>query len=111
MTRAEIVALMDRKTPVEVYARVFNPDWAKGLAQNVPAHMLHAVVAWVTLGESHDDFLEAVIEGDLFAACALADDVNRHALFRYAVFFHNHAPSLAFKRGALVKWKGMATDA
>jgi hypothetical protein len=111
MTRTEITALMNDHTPTEVYARVFNADWASGLAQNVPAHMLHSVVAWVTLGECYDDFLEAVIEGDLFKACALADDVNRHALFRYAVFFHNHAPALSFKRGALTSWKGMGTDA
>jgi hypothetical protein len=111
MTRTEVLALMDKNTPVEVYARVFSPDWATGLAQNVPAHMLHAVVAWVVLGECYDDFLEAVIEGDLFKACAMADDVNRHALFRYAVFFHNHAPSPSFKRDAIKTWKGMATDA
>jgi len=106
MTRAEIIALMDRLAPVEVYARVFGTDWATGLATTVPAHMLHAVVAWVALGECYDDFLEAVIEGDLHRAASLADDVNRHALFRYALFFHNYAPAQSFKAGALKSWKG-----
>lgn len=107
MTRSEIVALMNNHTPVEVYSRVFGTFWATGLAQNVPPHMLHAVVAWVTLGECHDDFLEAVIEGDLHRAASQADDVNRHALFRYALFFHNYAPSESFKAGALQSWKGV----
>ena len=87
----------------------FGPVIAQGALQAAAFNV--AVVAWVILGECYDDFLEAVIEGDLFTACAMADDVNRHALFRYAMFFHNHAPSLSFKRGAIKSWKGIVTDA
>ena len=64
------------------------------LAEMIPEHMQGAVKRYVEEGIHPGDFLTSVIEHELFVACAVADNVNRHHLFEYACWFHNHAPGL-----------------
>jgi hypothetical protein len=107
MTRHEFLKAFASRGAVGAYETLFGPLWASGLQRYVPQHMHECVILWVALGDLDDDFLRAVVEGDLFEACAAADATNQNALFHYAFFFHNYTPSGCFRRGAADKWKGV----
>lgn len=107
MNRHDILSLIAANEPVQAYEAALGSLWADGLRRFIPEHMHFTVVMWVVFAEDGDTFLDAVVEGDLFKACACADDTNRNMLFNYAMFFHNYTPSGCFKRGALESWKGI----
>jgi hypothetical protein len=91
--------------PVGTYDRLTGGNWGPGLAKWVPENMRPGVVRYVLLGVRPGSFLCAIIEGDYFEACRRADDINRAALWHYAMFFHNYAPGGCFgSRDHLVGW-------
>jgi len=96
MNRTEIVkAIKDHPSP-EAYSLITSEEWANGLDRHIPQHMQNGVVLWVCMGILPGSFLRAVIKNDLFRACRAADETNQRAIFGYANFFHNYAPSDCF---------------
>lgn len=61
------------------------------------AMCMHHIYRWYYEGYSIGDFLTAVVRNDFNNACFLADDVNRKALYLYALFLANKIP-LDYKR-------------
>ena len=59
----------------------------------IPDYMHSWIIRFYENGVPPGEFLTAVIDNDLRAACASADDTNRHLLFNYMMWFHNHAPA------------------
>ena len=56
------------------------------------AMCLHHIYRWYHEGYPIGDFLTAVVRNDFMRACLKADDVNRKALYLYALFLANHMP-------------------
>jgi len=96
MKRADIIEVINGHPSPEAYGLITSEEWANGLDRLIPQHMQNGVVLWVCMGILPGSFLRAVVENDLFGACRAADDVNQNAIFRYANFFHNYAPSECF---------------
>lgn len=71
-------------------------DIQRGVDRHIPEHCRDGVLEYVLHGRPVGSFLEAVFSNEFMGACARADDVNRLALFEYAVFLHNYAPSDAY---------------
>lgn len=59
----------------------------------IPEHMREGLANYVERGYRPGDFLRCVISNDLRGAVAHADDINRHLLYDYVIFFHAYAPS------------------
>jgi hypothetical protein len=99
------VALDIEVDPVGTYDRLTGGKWGPGLAKWVPRYMWPGVARYVLLGVRPGSFLRAIIEGDYFEACRRADDINREALWKYAMFLHNYAPGGCFgSREHLAGW-------
>lgn len=71
---------------------------ARGLMPDIPLmpeeldHVticLHHIYKWYHEGYPLGDFLTAVVRNDFAEACVRADDVNRKALYLYAMFCLN----------------------
>lgn len=88
------------------YGTLVAPDWAAKLTQ-IPGHMHECLVEWVLFGHLEDDFLTAVLNGDLFEAAKTADDANRSKLFEWASVLHNAVPSQCFRPTGVSTWKGL----
>jgi hypothetical protein len=74
---------------------------------NIPLHMHGGIIRYCEDKIPPGSFLTAVINNDLREACARADDINRHALFKYIQWFYNYAPSESWGfEGAVEKWCG-----
>jgi hypothetical protein len=58
----------------------------------LPAYMHGAIIRYYEKGIKPGHFLTAVINNDLKKACRHADDINRHCLFSYVMWFYNEAP-------------------
>lgn len=90
--------------PVGTYGALLGERWADGLL-TLPAHMIDHVSGYVLVGQPPGDFLWAVLCNDLMEAAGRADASNQRALFLYAAFLHNHAPSECFRsRARVVTW-------
>ena len=66
----------------------FSPDDLDHIAM-----CLDHISRWYHEGYPLGDFLTAVVRNDFCEACYHADDVNRKALFLYAIFLANNIPS------------------
>jgi len=80
-------------------------DWvgqnAKSLMSELPlaareldhiAMCIHHIYRWYHEGYPIGDFLTAVVRNDFMSACFKADDINRKALYLYALFLANKVP-------------------
>jgi len=61
-------------------------------ASLLPQHISEGLLRYVEFGVIPGDFLCAVLEGNLFEACARADHVNRHALPTICTFISSYSP-------------------
>lgn len=59
---------------------------------SVPVHMADRIHMYFRYHTEPGSFLYAVLTNDLKAACALADDTNRHRLWDFVYLFYNEAP-------------------
>ena len=75
---------------------------AEGIIPEIPlspterghvAMCLQHICWWYYENRPIGSFLTAVVKNDLLMACLRADDVNRKALFLYALFLSNKIPS------------------
>ncbi len=82
---------------------------AKARISGVPEHCIDGLVRWIVDGIKPGTFLCAVIRNRLVEAASYADDINRHALFAYAVFLVSYAPAGSWGDDALATWKGLET--
>lgn len=69
------------------------------------AMCMHHIYKWYHEGYPIGDFLTAVVRNDFSDACFQADDINRKALYLYALFLANKIP-LDYKRQAIAKANG-----
>ncbi len=58
----------------------------------IPRYMHEGIIEYVENGRPMGSFLTAVFNNDLVTACRHADDTNRHLLFNYVSWLHDHAP-------------------
>ena len=65
-------------------------------SSQVPDHMHEGMIMYLLHGIIPGDFLTAVLENNLMAACGRADAENQHRLFFYAMFLHNYVPRSAY---------------
>ena len=65
----------------------FTPDELDHIAM-----CMHHIYRWYHEGYPIGDFLTAVVRNDFCEACYHADDVNRKALYLYAIFLANKIP-------------------
>ncbi len=65
---------------------------AKLFECGIPESMHGGIIRYYERGIPPGDFLQAVINNDLREACGRADDVNKHLLFNYMMWFYNNAP-------------------
>lgn len=80
-------------------------DSVREEARKLPLHMQEGAMLYVTHGAHPGSFLSAVLRNDLISAAENADDINRYALYEWAVFVYNAVPVMA--RGsqeAIAKW-------
>ena len=71
----------------------------------IPAYMHDGLIFYYENGIPPGSFLTAVINNDLKEACTRADDINRHCLFNYIMWFYNEAPAGSWGyAGAVDKW-------
>ena len=82
--------------PVAAYAKFAGEGDANRFAALIPPHMQGAMVRWIALGIPPADFLRAVLDNDLYAACVKADDANAVRLTDFSRFLLNYAPGLSF---------------
>ena len=89
-------------------------DNAKGLMSDIPlepeeldhvAMCMHHIWRWYSEGYPIGDFLTAVVKDQFSEACIRADDVNRKALYLYAMFCLNKI-GYDYRDKALGKKKG-----
>lgn len=59
-------------------------------------YMADGMKLYLENGIAPGSFMHAVLEGDLFSACARADGINRHNIWKWAEWLHNYAPSGSF---------------
>jgi len=57
----------------------------------IPRYMHGGIIRYYENGIPPGSFLTAVIDNDLKEACGRADDMNRHCLFNYIMWFYNEA--------------------
>lgn len=69
------------------------------------AMCLHHIYLWYFEAHPIGGFLTAIVRNDFNEACFRADDINRKALYLYALFLANKIP-LDYKRKALAEVKG-----
>lgn len=74
---------------------------AKGLIYNMEftsdevdhiSMCMHHIYRWYYEGYPIGDFLTSVVRNDFSEACLRADDINRKALYLYALFLSNKIP-------------------
>lgn len=64
--------------------------------QPIP-HTLHeGLVEYVLVGRPVGHFLTAMLEGDLYQACARADERSRHAMYSIVFWLVNYTPNSCF---------------
>jgi hypothetical protein len=68
------------------------PHIADGL-RHLPTHMHGGIARYIVRGIPPGSFLTAVLSNDLMGAFGKADDENRDALFEWARFIYNFAPT------------------
>lgn len=73
----------------------------------LPSHMEYGTRMWIEEGVIPGDFLQAVIEHDLFESVNYADDENIKALRGWVLFFYNETPTGCHGKGALKNWRGL----
>jgi hypothetical protein len=56
-------------------------------------YMVEAIQRYVEHGLQPGHFLLAVLQNDLYGACARADLVNRHRIFEIVQYLYNEVPS------------------
>lgn len=62
----------------------------------VPSHMHQALRLYFEERLSPGSFLTNILANDFLAAAGYADDINRDALFAYAMWLYNWAPRGAY---------------
>ena len=68
------------------------------------AMCLEHILLWYYKGYPLGNFLTAVVRNDFLDACFRADDVNRKALYLYALFLANQIPA-DYRRKAIEELK------
>ncbi len=91
---------------VEANAKGLMPDTAFTLDElGHIAMCMHHIWQWYFEGRPLGDFLTAVVRDEFSRACLLADDINRKALYLYALFLANKV-GYDYRDKALGKRKG-----
>lgn len=93
-------------------------DWVEANAMGlmpemgfVPEELSHIAMCmehiykWYFEDYSIGDFLTAVVKNDFSYACLQADDINRKALYLYALFLANKIP-YDYRKKAIAKVEG-----
>ena len=75
---------------------ILDPAYFTYRQWQIPSHMVSGIKHYIEHGVSPGSFLTTVIKGDLFDACATADDVNIANLPAYAAYIFNHFPRNAW---------------
>lgn len=86
-------ARMEAIGPGPAYGQLVGSHWGQGLAKYIPLHMQEHVARYVAAGTLEDEFLGAIVCGNLFDSYRLADNINIRCIQDYVKFFYNHAPS------------------
>ena len=77
----------------------------------IPEYMHGGIIRYYENYIKPGDFLTAVINNDLRDACAHADDLNKHCLYNYFLWFYNEAPSGSWGyEGATHDWLMKGAD-
>ena len=88
-------------------ARGLMPDIALSPdEQDHIAMCMYHIYRWYYEGYPLGDFLSAVVRNDFSDACFQADDVNRKALYLYALFLANKIPFDYRKKALAEKTRG-----
>lgn len=69
----------------------------------IPARMMGGLERWIEKGILPGEFLQAVLENNLFAAAGRADSENMFNLPAYCAFLYNECPSNCFGSPEIVK--------
>ncbi len=88
--------LLNDEKHAEAYEQARNVIDRVAMNQLIPPYMHRSLVRYILIGEFPGSFLSAVLDGDLFAVLAYADDTNIKILHQYGNFLHNHAPRACF---------------
>jgi hypothetical protein len=72
----------------------------------VPESLHDGLIAHILTGRRTGDFLRAILENDLYGACARADEDNRYRLYDVVFFLTNYAPSGCWRSPeAVATWR------
>jgi hypothetical protein len=94
MTRSEVQAILADKGYEAAYAAVY-PQWERGISQ-LPERFRGGVIRHVLFGIEGGNFLNAVMESNLFSAIGRADLDSIDCLPAICRFMYNFAPSDSF---------------
>ncbi len=98
--------LLNDEKYADAFEQVFDVTKRVALNQLIPPYMHRSLVRYILLGEFPGSFLSALLDGDLFATLAYADDTNIKILHQYGNFLHNNAPRKCFGNSDSVLWWG-----
>ena len=77
----------------------------------IPQYMHNGIILYYENYIEPRGFLTAIINNDLKEACGRADDINRHCIFNYIMWFYNEAPSGTWGyQGAVHDWLMKGAD-
>lgn len=72
-----------------------NEESVRMNAALLPDHMREGAIGYVLYGWEPGSFFKSVLCNDLISAAINADDVNKNALYAWAVFVYNAVPAAA----------------
>jgi hypothetical protein len=81
--------------------------WGLQMRRTIPERMHHGIVAWIFFGIRPGDFLNAVIDHELFEAFGRADEENTALIHEYVKFFYQYTPSQCHGLERAKRWKGI----
>lgn len=79
----------------EMYQRLAFVGQLDGFSR-IPETLHEGLVEYALTGRPTGHFLQAVIEGDLYQACARADLHSRHALYSIVFWLVNYTPASCY---------------
>ena len=107
MTQLEVtpLELLNDEKHADAFEQVFDVTKRVALNQFIPPYMHRSLIHYILLGEFPGSFLSALLDGDLFATLAYADNTNIKILHQYGNFLYNHAPRSCFgDPDSVLKW-------
>lgn len=85
---------------------VCREGWGTKLYALIPKHMHESMSDYILFGRLDDEFLKAILEGDLFGAYRFGDNTNVKCIHEYIIFLFNYAPCDCYKSSEYVKqWR------